>query len=61
MDINKIESILVLITKYDMVLATDHFKLVDILSISDVVWDLPIKRVIINHPFSQVIVATIDE
>lgn len=41
-----------------MVLATDHFKLADILNILDVVWGLSIKRVIINHPFSQVVVAT---
>lgn len=61
MDIDKIESILSLIAEYDLVLATGHLKPANILSILDVVRDMHIKRVIINHPLSQVVGATIDE
>lgn len=55
------ESILNIITEKELVLATGHLKPTDIFSLLDHAKSLKIEKIIINHPLTGVVGATIDE
>ncbi|MGB9978600.1 DUF6282 family protein [Methanobacterium sp.] len=55
------ESILNIIAKKELVLATGHLKPEDIFSLLDYAKSLKVKKIIINHPLTGVVGATIDE
>lgn len=55
------ESILNIIAEKEMVLATGHLKPQDIFLLIDYAKSLKIKKILINHPLTGVVGATIDE
>ncbi len=55
------ESILNIITEKELVLATGHLKPNDIFSLIDYAKSLKIKKIIVNHPLTGVVGATIEE
>ena len=55
------ESILNIIAEKELVLATGHLKPDDIFSLIDYAKSLKIKKIMINHPLTGVVGATIDE
>ena len=55
------ESILNIIAEEELVLATGHLKPYDIFLLLDYAKSLKIKKIIINHPLTGVVGATIDE
>ena len=56
-----IESILNIITEKELVLATGHLKPDDIFLLFDCAKSLKIKKIIVNHPLTEVVGASIDE
>ncbi|MCK9151301.1 DUF6282 family protein [Methanobacterium alcaliphilum] len=55
------EKILHLISKHDMILATGHLKAQEIFPILDMAHSLKIKKIIVNHPLTGVVDATLEE
>lgn len=58
---DSLEQIFHLISQYDMVLATGHLKSEYIFPLLDMARSLNIKKVIINHPLTGVVGATLEE
>lgn len=61
MDWVKIEEILHIVAENDMVIGTGHMKPADIFNLIDRAKSLGIWRIIVNHPLTGVVGATIDE
>ena len=61
MDWVKIEEILHIVAENNMVIGTGHMKPADIFSLLDMSKSLGIWRIIVNHPLTGVVGATIDE
>lgn len=55
------EEILGIIAEYGMVLATGHLKAEDIWGILDLAGSVGVKKVMVNHPLTRVVDATVDE
>ena len=55
------ESVLNIIAEKELVLATGHLKPDDIFLLFDYAKSLKIKKIIVNHPLTEVVGATIDE
>ena len=61
MDWEKLESIINTICEEDMVLATGHLKPQDIFHVIDMAGSAGLKRVLVNHPMTGVVGASLDE
>jgi hypothetical protein len=61
MDWDKVEEILHVAAENEMVIATGHLKPVDIFKLIDMARSHGIWRIIINHPLTRVVGASIDE
>ncbi len=61
MDWTKVEDILNIISENNMVLATGHLKPSDIFTLIDMAKSLGIWRIIVNHPLTRVVGASLDE
>lgn len=60
-DLELIEDILHLIVQNDLVLATGHLNPAEIFELLDMAHSMGIWRILVNHPFTQVVGASIDE
>lgn len=60
-NLGKLEEIFVVIAENDLVLATGHLKVEDIFNVLDLAVSMGLKKIIINHPLTGVVGATIDE
>ena len=61
MDWDKLESIINTICEEDMVIATGHLKPHDIFQVIDMARSVGLKRVLVNHPMTSVVGASLDE
>lgn len=61
LDWEKLESIINTICEEDMVLATGHLKPHDIFRVIDMAGSAGLKRVLVNHPMTGVVGASLDE
>ncbi|MEW6010487.1 MAG: DUF6282 family protein [Euryarchaeota archaeon] len=61
LDSDKLEEILALVRDYDLVLSTGHLGVENIFRVLDLAHSWNLKRILINHPLTGVIGATIDE
>lgn len=55
------EDILTVILENDMVLATGHLPVVDIFNVLDMAGSMGLVKVLVNHPLTQVVGASLDE
>jgi hypothetical protein len=58
---DKLEEILQIVTEYGLVLATGHLSPDQIFQVLDQASSMNIKRLIVNHPLSRVVGASLDE
>ncbi len=58
---SNVEDILNVVKEYQMVVATGHLKSDDIFTLLDMANDLGIWRIIVNHPLTKVVDASLDE
>lgn len=61
LDLDKIDDILHIIAKNDLVLATGHLNPVEIFELLDLAHSMGIWKILVNHPFTRVVGASIDE
>ena len=61
LNLELIEDILHIITENDLVLATGHLNPSEILNLIDMAHSLGVRRILVNHPFTQIVGASIDE
>lgn len=61
MDWAKVEEILQIVAENNMVVATGHLKPADIFTLIDMARSLGIWRIIVNHPLTRVVGASLDE
>ena len=61
LDLELIEDILHLIVQNDLVLATGHLNPAEIFELLDMAHSMGIWRILVNHPFTRVVGANIDE
>ncbi len=61
LEFKKIEEILNIISENNLILGTGHLKAYNIFLLLDHARDLEISRIIINHPLTDVVGATVDE
>jgi hypothetical protein len=59
--IDKLEEILLLVDEYGLVLATGHLSPDQIFQVLDQARSMNIKRLIVNHPLTRVVGASVDE
>lgn len=60
-DLESVEDVLYIVKDYNMVVATGHLKPDEILQVIDMAYSMGIWRIIVNHPLTKVVGATIDE
>jgi len=61
MDWSKVEDILHIVKENQMVISTGHLKPADIFTLIDMAKSVGIWRIVVNHPLTQVIGASLDE
>lgn len=61
MDEEKLEAIINLICEEDMVLATGHLQVPDIFRVIDMARSAGTKRILVNHPLTRVVCASVQE
>ncbi len=61
LDLELIEDILQIIVRNDMVLATGHLNPAEIFELLDMAHSMGIWKILVNHPFTQVVGANIEE
>ncbi|BAW30945.1 MAG TPA: DUF6282 family protein [Methanothermobacter sp.] len=60
-DLTNINEILDIIAEHDLILATGHLKPYEILEVMDLARSAGIKRMLINHPLTRVVGASLEE
>lgn len=58
---NKLEEIIMVVAEKDLILATGHTKVQDIFQVLDLAVSTGVGKIIINHPLTRVVGATLDE
>ncbi len=61
MDWSRVEDILHIVRENQMVISTGHLKPVDIFTLIDMAKSMGIWRIIVNHPLTEVVGASLDE
>ena len=61
MDWAKVEDILQIVAENEMVLATGHLKPEDIFVLIDMAKSMGIWKIVVNHPLTRVVGASMDE
>ena len=60
-NLQKLEDIFTIIAENDLILATGHLKVEDIFNVLDLAVSMGLEKIIINHPLTRVVGATIEE
>jgi len=60
-NLDKLEDILTVVIENDVALATGHLKVEDIFQVLDLAGSMGLERVLVNHPLTRVVGATIKE
>lgn len=58
---DKLEDILTVIAEKDLILATGHLQVQDIFRVLDLAGSMGLKKIIINHPLTRVVGASVEE
>lgn len=58
---DKLEDILTVIAEKDLILATGHLQVADIFRVMDLAGNRGVKKIIINHPLTRVVGASVEE
>ncbi len=58
---DKLEDVLTVVKENDLILATGHLQVADIFQVLDLAGSLGLQKVLVNHPLTRVVGATIEE